>query len=202
MPTKTIYFSKARTALNYGIQSLDISNQDIILVPDFVCNTIFQPISQNSLNFLVYELSDDLSPKWSKLDSLVTNKTKAIVMVHYFGQPQNIKKFLNFCEKHNLYLIEDNAHGHSGVLEGKELGTFGDIGISSPRKFEGCGGILYLNRNFNREYVIPELDYEKNVDGYSIFRYLLNKTPKLKQLLKHKIKKGQNMRIPEHLENQ
>jgi len=189
MPAKTIYFSKARTALKYGIQSLDIDDQDIILVPDFVCDTIFEPINKNSLNFLVYELADDLSPKWPKLDSLVTKNTKAIIMVHYFGQPQDIKKFLNFCERHNLYLIEDNAHGHSGIFEGKELGTFGDIGISSPRKFESCGGILYLNRNFNKEYIVPELDYEKIDDKYSIFRFLLNKAPKLKRLLKQWIKK-------------
>ena len=51
MPTKTIYFSKARTALKYGLQALELNDQDIILVPDFVCDSIFQPIQQNSLNF-------------------------------------------------------------------------------------------------------------------------------------------------------
>ena len=150
MPSKTIYFSRARTALNYGLQSLDIDDQDIILVPDFICDTIFQPINQNSLRFLTYKLTDDLSPIWSKLDSLVTNNTKAIVMVHYFGQPQDINKFLNFCKKHNLYLIEDNAHGHSGIFEGKELGTFGDIGTFSffPGKNLGAfgdGGAIITN---------------------------------------------------------
>lgn len=188
MSSKTIYFSRAITALKYGFQYLDIEERDIILVPDFICESIFYPILQNKIKFVSYELENDLSPKWSKLDSLVTQQTKAILMVHYFGQPQNINRFSNFCKKHSLYLIEDNAHGHSGVYNGKELGTFGDIGISSPRKFNSCGGILYLNDNFIKKDILPELNYKKINNGSNIL-FLLNKFPKLKLFLKNKLKK-------------
>ena len=188
MPAKTIYFSKARTALKYGLQALELNDQDIILVPDFVCDSIFQPIQQNSLNFSTYELEDDLSPNWSSLDLIITKKIKAIVMIHYFGQPQDVNKFIGFCKKHNIFLIEDNAHGHSGLINGRELGTFGDIGISSPRKFQGNGGVLYLNRDY-KESILPALPNEEPKASSSGLKFLLNKIPKFKHLIKRAIKK-------------
>lgn len=188
MPTKTIYFSKARTALKYGLQALELKGQDIILVPDFICDSIFQPISQNSLNFLPYELSDDLSPNWSLLDLLITKDVKAILMVHYFGQPQDIQKFSNFCKKHSIFLIEDNAHGHGGSVGGKELGAFGDIGISSPRKFSGKGAVLYLNKEQRHDFV-SDLPCEKVESSNITLGSILRWTPKIKHLLKRVIKK-------------
>ena len=55
-------------------------------------------------------------------------------MVHYFGQPQDISRFQQFCKQNDLILIDNNAHGHGGDIDGNLLGTFGEFGISSPRK--------------------------------------------------------------------
>ena len=104
--TKILYFSRARTALKYGLSILGLSPKDVILIPDFICDSIFQPISENSLNFSIYETSEDMKPIWSSLDNKVSSKTKAILMVHYFGQPQDVEMFLNFSKKHQLFLIE------------------------------------------------------------------------------------------------
>ena len=65
------------------------------------------------------------------------------MMVHYFGQPQQIELFKSFCIDHNLFLIEDNAHGFGGKYNGKDLGTFGDIGISFQENF-----LIYLVEEF------------------------------------------------------
>ena len=54
----------------------------------------------------------------------------AILMVHYFGRPQNIEKFTYFCQHHSILLLEDNAHGYGGKYKNNYLGTFGDIGFS------------------------------------------------------------------------
>ena len=153
------YFTKARTALRYGLKSLGLGNSDAILIPDFICESVVEPIVQNSMSFIVYKTERDLSPNWSSLEASINIQTKALLMVHYFGQPQNINKFQEFSKKHNLYLIEDNAHGHAGKINNKVLGTFGDIGISSPRKFQGAGGVLYLNNNYNKN-AMPLLGYK------------------------------------------
>lgn len=74
-------------------------------------------------------------------------------MVHFFGQPQDIERFITYSKTNKIKLIEDNAHGFGGYYKNKPLGTFGDFGISSPRKIIGTplGGLLYIKtkKNFN-----------------------------------------------------
>ena len=142
------YFSHARIALKHGLKNLGLKKNDIILIPHFICDVVLHPIRQLNLIFKFYNLDEKLNPVWPHLNSLLNKDVKAILMVHYFGQPQNIKKFKNFCNNNNLFLIEDNAHGYGGEYNNKKLGTFGDIGISSPRKsFNICsGGVLFSKR--------------------------------------------------------
>jgi len=89
---------------------------------------------------------DGLVPDWDAVKSvLLEESATALFMVHYFGQPQDVEYYQAFCDKHDLRLIEDNAHGHGGRFHGQPLGTFGNIGISSPRKILdlASGGVLY-----------------------------------------------------------
>ena len=183
--TKILYFSRARTALKFGLRILGLSPNDHVLIPDFICDSVFQPINQNSLNFSIFETSEDLEPLWSSLDQKINSKTRAILMVHYFGQPQDVDKFLNFSKKHELFLIEDNAHGHGGVYRGKELGTFGHIGISCPRKFLDIedGGLLYLNSSFEKDS-LPNLNYQKPGSNQNFIKKCFNEFP----IIKHKLK--------------
>ena len=187
-PPKTsqiIYFTKARSALKYGLKILELKTNEAILIPDFICESVIAPILGNSLQFTTYKTAKDLSPLWPELESAINPNTKALLMVHYFGQPQDIPRFQQFTKKHNLFLIEDNAHGHAGTFENKILGTFGDIGISSPRKFEESGGVLYVNSNINiNEVFHPSLTLEKLKKNTLLSRPLLKKYPKLKHKLK------------------
>jgi len=116
-------------------------------VPDFCCDVIYHPITELGLEIVTYEVNEDLSPNWDQLNSRDTDGIFGIVMVHYFGQPQDIDKFRSFCHTKEIYLIEDNAHGYGGAYQGRTLGTFGDIGISSPRKIlnTAFGGVLYIH---------------------------------------------------------
>ena len=87
---------------------------------------------------MTYDVDYNLSPNWDNLYKIDTSSVFGIIMIHYFGQPQDIKKFQNYCRSNDIYLIEDNAHGFGGTINDKCLGTFGDIGISSPRKPSNC----------------------------------------------------------------
>jgi hypothetical protein len=147
-------FSHARTALKYGLSSLGINHNSKIIVPDFICDSILQPMIDLDIDYSFYSLYEDLTPDWRSVKEQLTPQTKAILMVHYFGFPQNVDAFQNFCQKYNLLLIEDNAHGFGSLFNGRELGTFGNIGINSPRKTLGLfsGGQLLLN-----DYHDPEI---------------------------------------------
>ena len=140
------YFACARTALRMALQTTQVPRGEKILLPDFVCDVLLHPLRQLGLVPIYYPVTQALSPDWRALEAVATEvHACALVMPHYFGQPQDIERFRSLCSAHRLLLIEDNAHGYGGTFKGRPLGSFGDIGISSPRKILGTpsGGILH-----------------------------------------------------------
>lgn len=108
------------------------------------------------------------------LEAAVSSKTKAVMLAHTLGNPFNLKAVKTFCDKYNLWLIEDNcdALGSKYVIDGEEkyTGTIGDIGTSSfypPHHMTmGEGGAVYTNnpllnkcirsiRDWGRDCVCP-----------------------------------------------
>ena len=156
----TVEVSLARTALKLGLKALGAKRGQIVLIPDYVCDVITHPLFELGLKPVPYELGKDLSPRWSQLAKIETSNVFGIIMVHYFGQPQNIKRFQDFCRAKRIYLIEDNAHGFGGKYKGQRLGTFGDIGIVSPRKFlkVPLGGVLYIKNKLANTDLLGPLD--------------------------------------------
>lgn len=78
----------------------------------------------------------------SKIEEKITAKTKAILVVHLYGQASNMKPIMQLVNKHNLRLVEDCAQSHGACFDGKMTGTFGDIGCFSfyPSKNLGAFG--------------------------------------------------------------
>lgn len=67
----------------------------------------------------------------SKIESAITEKTKAIVPVHLMGKPARMDEINNIAKKHNLYVIEDAAEAHGAVYKGKNIGILGDMAAYS-----------------------------------------------------------------------
>ena len=90
---------------------------------------------------------------WTMLEKALSKKTKAVMLAHTLGNPFNLETVKEFCDKNNLWLIEDNcdALGSKYIINGKEkyTGTIGDIGTSSfypPHHMTmGEGGAVYTN---------------------------------------------------------
>ena len=78
----------------------------------------------------------------SQIEKHITAKTKAIMVVHLYGQSANMIKVKEIADKHNLYLVEDCAQSHGACFDGKITGTWGDIGCFSfyPTKNIGAFG--------------------------------------------------------------
>lgn len=184
-------FAHARTALKFGLLKSGIASGDKVLLPDYVCDVVVHPLEQLGIVPVFYPVTDQLVPDWMALDSLSAQfSCKALVMVHYFGQPQDIVEFRDFAGEHGLLLVEDNAHGHGGFYEGQPLGTFGDIGISSPRKIidTASGGMLFLNGQLvEAESNLPEYP-PKPVRQFAkmALRYFPKIRPRLMKLLGRK----------------
>lgn len=78
----------------------------------------------------------------SKIEEKITDKTKAILVVHLYGQASNMKPIIEVANKYQLKLVEDCAQSHGACFDGKMTGTFGDIGCFSfyPSKNLGAFG--------------------------------------------------------------
>lgn len=88
----------------------------------------------------------------SQIEKLITNKTKAIIPVHLYGQPCEIDKLVEIAKKHNLYVIEDCAQAVGAKYRNQFVGTFGDVGTLSffPTKNLGAygdGGAVLTNND-------------------------------------------------------
>lgn len=100
---------------------------------------VFVDISENDFN---------INPE--KIESLITDKTKAIIPVHLYGQPCEIESVVKIAKKYELYVIEDCAQALGAKYNGKCVGTFGDTGTVSffPTKNLGAygdGGAIFTN---------------------------------------------------------
>lgn len=124
----------------------------------------------------------EISPETMCLDiddvkSKITHNTAGIVIVHMTGIiTPNIMKFKNFCEEHNLFLIEDAAHSPGAISNDKYAGTIGDVGCFSffPSKVmtSGEGGMLVTNDDamarFAKSYQNRGRDMSSKVEIYTM----------------------------------
>jgi CDP-6-deoxy-D-xylo-4-hexulose-3-dehydrase len=87
--------------------------------------------------------------KVEEIDSAISKKTKAIMIAHTLGNPFDVKKIREICDKRNLWLIQDNCDALGAKFDGKPLGFYGDIGTISFYPAHhitmGEGGLVYTN---------------------------------------------------------
>ena len=74
-----------------------------------------------------------------KIEAAITDKTKAVLAVHLYGQACDMTKIMKIAQKYNLKVVEDCAQSHGNHWNGKTVGTFGDVGCFSFYPSKGCG---------------------------------------------------------------
>jgi len=93
----------------------------------------------------------------AKLEEKITPQTKGVILVHLYGQPADAEAIADICKHHNLWLIEDSAQAHLARLNGRQVGSFGDISTFSfyPGKNLGAmgdAGAIITNRDDLAEF--------------------------------------------------
>ena len=111
------------------------------------------------------------------IEELITERTKAIVVVHYAGVACDMDRFVEICKKYNLYLIEDAAQAIESYYKGRPLGTIGDLGTFSFHETKnitcGEGGLLGVNNELFIERA--EIIWEKGTNRAAFFRGEIDK---------------------------
>ncbi len=74
-----------------------------------------------------------------KIEEVITDRTKAILAVHLYGQACDMTKIMNIAHRYNLKVVEDCAQSHGNHWQGQTVGTFGDVGCFSFYPSKGCG---------------------------------------------------------------
>ena len=102
----------------------------------------------------------------AKLEAAVSPRTKAVMLAHTLGNPFDVRAVKAFCEKHNLWLVEDNCDALGSKFAGKFTGTWGDIGTSSfypPHHMTmGEGGAVYTDNPLLKKIALSMRDWGRD----------------------------------------
>ncbi len=129
-------------ALILALRALGIGSGDEVIVPagSYIASVI--GVIENGANPVFVDSDEFLLLDAKKIESAITSRTKAILPVHMYGQPCDMKKIMEIADKHNLLVVEDCAQSHDAAYDGKRTGTFGIMGCFSfyPTKPLGALG--------------------------------------------------------------
>ncbi|NHJ02399.1 MAG: DegT/DnrJ/EryC1/StrS family aminotransferase [Candidatus Heimdallarchaeota archaeon] len=140
------------SALHLALEALDIPPGAEIITPAFTFIASANAISFGG-NVPIFA---DLDPKTYNIDpeeieKLITPKTKAILPVHIFGLPADMKAILDIATDHDLIVIEDACQAHGASIDGKHVGSFGEVGCFSfyatKNMISGEGGMIVTDND-------------------------------------------------------
>jgi dTDP-4-amino-4,6-dideoxygalactose transaminase len=130
-------------ALELGIKVFNFPKNSEILVPsNTYIATILSIINCGMLPILIEPFIDTCNLNTSLLESKINKNTRAVLLVHLYGNPVEMDTILELSKKYNLEIIEDCAQAHGAKYNGKKVGNFGKIGAFSfyPSKNLGALG--------------------------------------------------------------
>ena len=115
-------------ALRLGIKALGLGENDEIIVPANTYIASILAISDNGCKPIFVEPSlQTYNIDVEKIESAITPRTKAILVVHLYGQVVEMQKVWELAQKYNLAIIEDCAQAHGAIYQGRRVGTLGDV---------------------------------------------------------------------------
>ena len=167
--------SSGTSAIQLALQAHGIKKKDEVIVPSVTYVATFQAISATGAIPIACDVtSDKMLINTEDLEKRISTKTKAIIPVHYAGDPCDLKKLRKISKKYNLALIEDSAHAFGSKYEGKMLGShkgtscFSFDGIKNITSGEGgCVVTSYKKvdeyiKNSRNLGVIKDYEYRYN----------------------------------------
>jgi dTDP-4-amino-4,6-dideoxygalactose transaminase len=175
---RALLTSSCTHALELAALLLDLEPNDEVIVPSFTFVTTASAFALRGARIVFADVrSDTLNIDEELLPELVTDRTRAVVAVHYAGVGCELDPLLALLRERGILLVEDNAHGLFASYRGRPLGTFGALATQSFHETKnftcGEGGALLINDPslIDRAEVIRE----KGTDRKRFFRGLVDK---------------------------
>lgn len=133
-----------------ALSALELPKGSEVIIPAVTFPTIFNIILQCGLVPVVVDVGEDYVLDLDKVEQSITGKTSAIIAVHALGYPVDMPRLMKIASENDIKVIEDNCDGWGGAIDGKKLGSFGDISITSFHgahivSTAGVGGGVFTN---------------------------------------------------------
>jgi dTDP-4-amino-4,6-dideoxygalactose transaminase len=179
-----IALNSGTAALHLAMLILGIGNNDEVIVPSLTFVATVNAVKSVGANPIFADITsfEDFSIDPDDVQTKITSRTRAIIVMHYGGFSCNMDKILNITKKNGIFVIEDAAHAPCSEYKGKRLGTIGNIGCFSffSNKNLSCaeGGALVTNVGEQakmvkllRSHGMTTLSYERakgHATGYDV----------------------------------
>jgi perosamine synthetase len=152
--SKSVSVQSGTAAIHMALHELGIGVGDEVIVPSLTFIASVNPIVYVGATPVFADV--DINT-WTldliHLEKKITAKTKAIILVHLYGNPCNMAEILKFAKKHNLFVIEDATESLGSKYDGKPTGCFGDFGCFSfngNKMMTTGGGGLIISKSESR----------------------------------------------------
>lgn len=176
---KALLTPSCTAALELAAILIDIREGDEVIMPSYTFVSTANAFVLRGAKIVFADIRPDtMNIDETKLEELITSKTKAIVPVHYAGMACEMDTIMQIAKKYNLYVVEDAAQGVMSTYKGKALGTIGHIGCYSFHETKnytsgGEGGLLLVNdEKFAKR---AEIIREKGTNRSLFFRGMVDK---------------------------
>lgn len=175
---KVLMTTSCTAALEMAAMLLGIKEGDEVIMPSYTFVTTASAFARQGAKIVFV----DVKPRTMNIDEkliaeAITEKTKAIVVVHYAGIACNMDEIMEIANAHNIPVVEDAAQGVMSTYKGRYLGTIGAIGCYSFHDTKnytmGEGGALLINDEKYIEHA--EIIWEKGTDRSKFFRGEIDK---------------------------
>jgi len=178
---KALLTTSCTHALEMAAMLIDIQPGDEVIMPSYTFVSTANAFVLRGAKIVFVDIHPDtMNIDETKIEQAITDKTKAIVLVHYAGVSCEMDTIMDLSNRYNLFVVEDAAQGMMSTYKGKALGTIGHIGTFSFHETKnytsaGEGGLLIINDEqfIDRAEVIREKGTNRNqffrgmVDKYS-----------------------------------
>ncbi len=204
-----VFLNSCTSALEISTSFLNLSNDDEVIVPAETFIATGMAVTNNNGKVIFAEINEDtFCLSLSEIKRLRTNKTKAIMLVHFGGYISNDAiEIRDYCKKENIFLIEDCAHSIGSKIDNISCGNIGNVGcfsfFSTKTITTGEGGMLTTNnkelydyalsmRERGRDWSHPTEIYSRQGRTYRVPEFSaligLNQFNNIQKIIKHRKK--------------
>lgn len=175
---KVLLTTSCTHALEMAAILADIKPGDEVIMPSYTFVSTADAFVQRGATIVFVDIRPDtMNIDENLIEDAITDKTKAIVVVHYAGVSCEMDTITDIAKRHNLFVVEDAAQGVMSTYKGKALGTIGDFGCYSFHETKnysmGEGGAILIKDDKYIEKA--EITREKGINRSQFFRGQIDK---------------------------